>query len=219
MLMNIAPIVLEGEHVRLEPLDLVHASGLFAIGQDESIWRDLPTHAFVTVDDAMAWVKSALRAAESKTELPFATIERKTGTIVGATRYQYIRAEDRVIEIGRTWLGTTWWRTAMNTEMRLLLLTHAFEGLGAVRVQIKAAVENVRSQRAIERLGATREGVLRNYMIYHGDEVRDAVFYSFIDTEWALIKARLQQSLANGSSRLILREAMPASEGIAKLVS
>ncbi len=111
--------------------------------------------------------------------------------VVGSTRYLNIRPSHRGLEIGWTWLGSEWQRTAINTQAKLLLLTHAFERLGCVRVEFKADARNERSQRALERIGAVREGVLRNHMIVQSNYIRDSVYFSVIDTQWLAVKERL----------------------------
>ena len=130
--MNPAPIVLKGENARLEPLDVKHAAGLFAIGQDEKIWRYLLRPKLESVADAQGFVEDALRMAATGSQLPFAIIDQKNNRVAGSTRYLDIRPNDRAIEIGSTWLGRDFQRTAINTECKYLLLRHAFEDLGAV---------------------------------------------------------------------------------------
>ena len=190
--MNPAPIVLEGEHARLEPLDASHAAGLFTIGQDEKIWRYLLRPKLESVADALSFVEDALRIAATGSQLPFAIIDQKNNQVAGSTRYLDIRPHDRAIEIGSTWLGRDFQRTAINTECKYLLLQHAFEDLGAVRVTLKTDGRNEQSQRAIERLGAVREGVLRKHMALWDGYIRDTVYYSVLDSEWPEIKQRLE---------------------------
>jgi RimJ/RimL family protein N-acetyltransferase len=190
--MNPTPIVLKGENARLEPLDAKHAAGLFAIGQDEKIWRYLLRPKLGSVVDAQAFVEEALRMAATGSQLPFAIIDQKSNLVAGSTRYLDIRPSDRAIEIGSTWLGRDFQRTAINTECKYLLLRHAFEELGAVRVTLKTDGRNEQSQRAIERLGAVREGVLRKHMVMWDGYVRDTVYYSILDSEWPEIRQRLE---------------------------
>ena len=134
-----------------------------------------------SVPDTQGWIDQALEVAATGTQIPFAIIERASGKAIGSTRYMDIRRNDRGLEIGWTWIGTAFQRTAMNTECKYLLLRHAFEELGAVRVQLKTDLRNVRSQRAIERLGAVREGVLRKHMVLWDGFIRDTVYYSVIE--------------------------------------
>lgn len=195
--MNAAPVTLRGDAARLEPLSRAHAAGLFAVGQDPAIWEFLPLDPFVTLADAERFIADATGRAESNLERPFAVIHEATNAVAGTTRYLDIRPLDRGLEIGWTWYGRAYQRTPLNTETKLLLLRHAFEQLGALRVQLKTDARNVRSQRAIERLGATREGVLRNHMILPKDGyVRDSVYYSVIGREWPVVRARLEKLLS-----------------------
>jgi RimJ/RimL family protein N-acetyltransferase len=145
-----------------------------------------------SVEDARAWIDQALEVTATDTQIPFAIIERASGKAIGSTRYMDIRRNDRGLEIGWTWIGTVFQRTAMNTECKYLLLRHAFEDLGAVRVQLKTDLRNARSQRAIERLGAVREGVLRKHMVQWDGFIRDTVYYSVIESEWPGVKRRLE---------------------------
>ena len=196
MSLPIAPITLEGAYLRLEPLATTHAPRLFEIGNEPSIWTYLPSAPFKTPPDALRWIEDALRAAEQRTQLPFAAVDGASGMIAGSTRYLDLNPNERSIEIGWTWYGTSYQRTPLNTEAKFLLLEHAFERLGAVRVQFKTDLRNERSQRAIERLGARREGVLRKHMtLPKNGFIRDTVFYSVIDEEWPDVKARLRSLL------------------------
>ncbi|MGD0265755.1 MAG: GNAT family N-acetyltransferase [Candidatus Methylomirabilota bacterium] len=186
------PVTLEGSHVRLEPLARRHAEDLFEVGQDETIWPYMSRPPLKSVEDARAWIDQALEVTATDTQIPFAIIERASGKAIGSTRYMDIRRNDRGLEIGWTWIGTAFQRTAMNTECKYLLLRHAFEDLGAVRVQLKTDLRNARSQRAIERLGAVREGVLRKHMVQWDGFIRDTVYYSVIESEWPGVKRRLE---------------------------
>lgn len=189
-------LVLEGAHARIEPLAREHAAGLFAAGADATIWRYLPRPPFASLVDVLATIDAALAAASSGGEVPFAIVARADGTVAGSTRFLDIRREDRALEIGWTWLGTPWQRGALNTECKYLLLRHAFEGLGAVRVQLKTDRRNERSQRAIERLGAVREGTLRRQRLTWDGVWRDTVYYSVVDSEWPAVRERLEGLLA-----------------------
>ncbi len=189
---------LHGGHVRLEPLSLEHAPGLFAIGCDAAIWEFLPSPPFAEPADARRFVEDALARARTANEEPFAVVEQRTGAVAGTTRYLDVRPADRALEIGWTWYGLAYQRSAVNTETKLLLLEHAFERLRALRVQFKTDARNVRSQRAIERLGARREGVLRSHMILPKDGyVRDSVYYSVIAQEWPAVRERLEKALSS----------------------
>lgn len=187
--MRIEPVYLGGDGVRLEPLSQDHAQGLYSRGRSAADWRYLPRACFVDLADVRQWIDEALAAPA---QLPFAIIETDEGNVIGSTRYLNIRPAHRSLEIGWTWLGRQWQRTGVNTQVKLLLLTHAFERLGCVRVEFKTDARNLRSQRALERTGATREGVLRNHMIVQGDYVRDSVYFSVIDRDWPQVRDRLR---------------------------
>ena len=183
--------------MRLEPLTLVHVPGLFAIGQDEEIWRWLYSAPPINVDEMRAWVADALEAQSRGGELPFAVVEQASGTVIGTTRYMGINAAHGQLEIGWTWYGRAYWGTSVNPECKYLLLRHAFESLECIRVQFATDLRNERSQRAIERIGATREGVLRSNRIVPKDGYhRSSVLYSIIDDEWPEVKARLESLLS-----------------------
>ena len=194
--MKVDPVVLTGKHIRLEPLSDAHVVGLAEAGQDTSIWRYLAYGAVDSVEKAEAWVRHQLEKKASGTEQPFAVIHLETGKVAGSTRYMDIRPEHRGLEIGGTWYGTAFQRTAVNTEAKYLLLRHAFETLSCIRVQLKTDVRNERSQKAIERIGAVREGVLRNHMLLPDGKYRDSVFFSIIEREWPGVKAHLEALLA-----------------------
>lgn len=189
------PVSLVGRHVRLEPLVLRHAADLFDAGRDPSIWTYLSRPTFRDLSDTEGWLEEALAEVAAGRQIAFATVDLKTGRAVGSTRYLDVRPADRGIEIGSTWLGTAAQRTAVNTESKYLLLEHAFETLGALRVQLKTDARNVRSQNAIARIGATREGVLRRHMIVRDGYVRDSVYFSIVDSEWPSVKASLLAKL------------------------
>jgi RimJ/RimL family protein N-acetyltransferase len=195
-LMRVTPIVLEGRFVRLEPLSNAHVSGLAAIGLEESIWRHMPYGPMSEEADIGRWVRDILDRAAGGTDLPFAVVHLASGRIAGATRYMDIRPADHGLEIGGTWYGTEFQRTAVNTESKYLLLRNAFEELKCIRVQFKTDSRNVRSQHAIERIGAVREGSLRNHMILPDGTFRHSVYYSILDSEWPGVKALLESKLA-----------------------
>jgi RimJ/RimL family protein N-acetyltransferase len=196
--MNFHPIVLEGRHVRLEPLTLAHLDGLCAVGLDPDLWQW--TTALVLTREAMRdYVETALAWQAAGTALPFATVERATGQVAGSTRFANLERAHRRIEIGWTWLGREFQRTALNTEAKLLMLTHAFEAEGCQRVELKTDVLNRRSRAAILRLGAVEEGVLRRHMITAAGRTRDTVYYSVLDSEWPAVKRGLEEKLARRS--------------------
>ena len=190
--LEIKPVVLTGRNVRLEPLSEAHVPDLTAVGLDESIWRFMLYGNIQTEEQMRCWVQDLLQRQAQGGDLPFAVIHLATGQAIGATRYLDIRARDRALEIGGTWYAVKFQRTVVNTECKLLLLEHAFEHLGCVRVQFKTDLRNVRSQHAIERIGAVKEGVLRRHLITPEGYIRDSVIYSIIDSEWLEVKKRLR---------------------------
>lgn len=185
------PVVLAGDHVVLEPLDERHAADLFAAGADEETWRYMTLPAPRTIADVSAMIREAAEESGSGREVAFAIVERASGAAVGSTRYLDIQRPHRALEIGSTWIGPAWRKTAINTECKLLLLTHAFDVLGAHRVTLKTDARNQRSQRAIERIGAIREGVLRRHRVCPDGTVRDTVYYGVTDADWPEVAARL----------------------------
>ena len=190
MFFEVNPVTLEGDGLRLEPLSQDHAQGLFNRGQYQPDWEYMPRSCFIDMADTRQWIDEALNTPGL---LPFAIVETGKGKAVGSTRYLNIRPEHKSLEIGWTWLGQEWQRTGINTEAKLLLLTHAFERLGCLRVEFKTDERNLRSQRALERIGASWEGVLRNHMIVQKDFSRSSVYFSVIDQEWPEVKKRLLQ--------------------------
>lgn len=193
--MSLQPVTLTGTHVRLEPLTLAHASGLLDVGRDEDIWKYLMRPPFADLDDTRGWISDALAAQQTGSQLPFVGIHKESNRVAGSTRYLNISPNDKGLEIGWTWLGVDYMRTVVNTECKLLLLRHAFETLGYVRVQLKTDLLNERSQRAIERIGGVREGVLRKFQRTRNDRIRDTVMYSILDSEWPAVRSKLQQIL------------------------
>jgi len=192
--LNIHPVTLDGRIVRLEPLALSHVEALCEVGLDASLWRWVPTPVG-SRDDMQAYVEQALAEQARGTSLPFAIVEKASGRIVGCTRFGNISAADRRLEIGWTWVAASQQRSGVNTEAKLLLLTHAFESLGAFRVELKTDVLNERSRAAILRIGASQEGILRRHIITHSGRVRDTVYFSILDQEWPEVKQRLEEKL------------------------
>ncbi|HLA99465.1 MAG TPA: GNAT family protein [Anaerolineales bacterium] len=193
--MHVTPVTLVGRVVRLEPLSLEHVPGLSRVGLEDEIWRYMRYGWVRTEAQMRQWVEELLRLQERGSDLPFAVVHLESGEPIGATRYLEIRPQDRAVEIGGTWYGVSYQRTAVNTECKYLLLSHAFERLGCIRVQFKTDLRNERSQVALERLGAVKEGVLRKHMILPDGAVRDSVYYSIIDSEWPEVKRRLEVML------------------------
>lgn len=192
--MDLTPPTLRGTYLTLEPIDERHAPDLFAVMQDEDVCRYLAWPAPSGVEETMALVRDARQAMARGQSLVFAQIWNESGRAIGSTRLLDVRPADRQVEIGATFLARAYWRTPANTESKLLLLSHCFEKLGCVRVALKTDGRNVRSQEAIARLGAVREGVLRRHMRVRGYQ-RDTVYYSILDDEWPAVKARLQTRL------------------------
>ncbi|HEY1012351.1 MAG TPA: GNAT family protein [Herpetosiphonaceae bacterium] len=193
--MAVAPLALEGRAVRLEPLSLDHLPGLIAIGLDEDLWRW--TNAVITTPEQLrAYVETALDEQARGVSLPFATVELAGGAVAGCTRYGNIDRRNRRVEIGWTWVGRPWQRSVVNTEAKYLMLRHAFETLGCIRVELKTDALNERSRRAIGRIGGQEEGTLRRHMITDSGRVRDTVYFSILDSEWPAAKANLERMLA-----------------------
>jgi RimJ/RimL family protein N-acetyltransferase len=193
------PVTLTGQYVRLEPMTEAHVPALTEIGAGQDFWHFMLYGDMKTEQDMRTWVRDILSRAEKGTDLPFVAVHLESGRVAGATRYLNIMPNDRGLEIGGTWYGTDFQRTAVNTECKYLLLAHAFETLGAIRVQLKTDSRNERSQRAIERIGGVREGVLRNHMILPDGYFRHSVFYSILDSEWPNVKKKLEERLGSQS--------------------
>jgi RimJ/RimL family protein N-acetyltransferase len=191
----ITPVTLTGKHARLEPLSEAHTSGLAEIGVGQNFWHFMLYGDMNTEEDMRNWVLDIMSRGQRGTDLPFVVIDLASERVAGATRYLNIMPTDRGLEIGGTWYGTDFQRTAINTECKYLLMSHAFETLRAIRVQLKTDSRNERSQKAIERIGAKKEGVLRNHMILPDGYIRHSVFYSILDTEWAGVKKNLEARL------------------------
>ena len=186
---------LEGEIVVLEPLGEEHADELWEAAQAPEIWEWL---AHIGSERAYfdRWLEMTLESARAGTEGPFATRLRSTGTLVGSSRYLNVRDWDRVVEVGWTWLHPSAWRTGANVEAKLLMLGHAFEQLGCVRVEFKTDARNERSRAALAAIPAQFEGILRNHMIVPDVGQRDSAYFSVIDSEWPQVKANLESRLA-----------------------
>lgn len=190
----VEPVVLEGRLVRLEPLAESHLGDLLQVAIDPEIWRLTITQVR---DEASlrAWLEAALRNRAAGSEMPFATIDLASGKAIGSTRFLSIVPDHRRLEIGWTWVGTAFQRTGANREAKLLQLTHAFETLGANRVEFKTDARNERSHRALAGIGATFEGSLRSHMIMPWGPLRDSAYYSVTSAEWPEVKAGLVQKL------------------------
>jgi RimJ/RimL family protein N-acetyltransferase len=194
MEMVVSPVTLEGAHVRLEPLAKAHLAGLAAVGLDEELWLWIPVPVR-TAEEMAGYIETALEEQERGVSLPFALIEKAARRVVGSTRYGNIDHAHHRVEIGWTWVAREWQRTAVNTEAKYLLLRHAFETLGCIRVELKTDSLNERSRTAILRIGAREEGIFRNHMITASGRVRHSVYFSVVDSEWPAVKARLESRL------------------------
>ncbi|HET6200686.1 MAG: GNAT family protein [Candidatus Acidiferrales bacterium] len=192
--MIVTPVTLEGKHIQLEPLLCAHHAALAEIGLDEDLWRWIPVPVR-TPEEMSAYIDAALAEQARGISLPFTIIERASGKTIGTTRYANIERTHRRVEIGWTWVAKPWQRTAVNTEAKYLLLRHAFETLGCIRVELKTDSLNEKSRAAILRIGASQEGIFRNHMITASGRIRHTVYFSIVDSEWPAVKARLEQRL------------------------
>jgi RimJ/RimL family protein N-acetyltransferase len=191
--MKVEPVVLEGRFVRLEPLSESHAEALASVATPE-----LFVHLFPPEELTPAGFREQIRDLRARPNwCAFAQVLPDPGHAVGVTCYLDIRPEHRGLEIGSTWLARPWQGSAINPEAKLLLLRHAFEALGALRVQLKTDARNLQSQRALAKLGATREGVLRRHMILPDGFVRDTVMFSVTDQDWPRVRDGLERRLAS----------------------
>jgi N-acetyltransferase len=193
--MEVQITTLAGQYVRLEPLTMDHLDALWEIGQDPNLWTWTPYH-IKTREEMHTYIHTALNWQEIGTALPFVTIEQATDRVVGSTRFGNIDIRNRRVEIGWTWIGQPWQRTAINTEAKFLMLQHAFEVWHCIRVELKTDALNERSRAAILRIGAKQEGIFRHHMITDSDRLRDTVYFSIINDEWPAVKDRLQAKLA-----------------------
>jgi RimJ/RimL family protein N-acetyltransferase len=192
--LKISPVVLEGKHTRLEPLSPAFGEALITAASDGELWDSTVTSVPSRANVA-AYLSAALDAQARGVELPFAVIRKSSGQIVGSTRFYAINPDNRRVEIGYTWLAASAQRTSLNTEAKLLLLTHAFESWRCIRVGFVTDVLNQQSRAAILRLGAKQEGILRNHMVMPSGRYRDSVYFSIIEAEWPTVKADLEMKL------------------------
>jgi RimJ/RimL family protein N-acetyltransferase len=184
---------LEGRLIALEPIREELREPLRAAAADPVIW------AWMQIDGSEPegfdrWFAHALREAEAEREAPFVTIQREGGAVLGSTRYMTLRPEHRGVEIGNTWLAQSAWSTGANVEAKLLMLEHAFERVGAMRVEFKTDARNVESRRALEALPATFEGIFRKHMLIHAG-IRDSAYYAITDDDWPAVKTNLERRL------------------------
>jgi N-acetyltransferase len=193
--------VLEGEVVRLEPLAWRHEEGLFRVSEREEIWRWMQYGASRGREPFRRWIGTAISNSEAGTEGAFATLDARTGEPIGGTRFLALRPEHRGLEIGWTWLAPSRWGTGANVEAKLLMLEHAFEALGCMRVEFKTDRRNERSRNAIAALPARFEGIFRKHMILPNADIRDSAYYSIVDDEWPEVRANLERRLAEAGVR------------------
>ena len=191
---SLGPITLTGEHVRLEPMRPAHASALLEAGRAAEIWEWMPNRP-LEPSSMDGWLKKAMQAESSGREYPFVVILVASGRLVGSTRYLDVQEDDRGAEIGWTWYAPDTWGGVVNPEAKYLLLRHAFEDWGAIRVALKTDIRNLHSQAAIRKLGAKYEGMLRNQRIRPDGSYRDTVVFSITDREWPAAKSRLEQRI------------------------
>jgi RimJ/RimL family protein N-acetyltransferase len=193
------PVTLEGRHVLLSPMareraDTI-AAALGVAAADGDMWESKVT-SIPRPEGMRAYVAQALVELDAGLSVPFSTVERASGKVVGSTRYMNIEAPHRRLEIGTTWIGKSFQRTAINTEAKYLMLRHAFETLHCIAVDLRTHEKNLQSRAAIERLGAKLDGLLRNHRIMPDGSLRNTATYSIIDTEWPGVKARLEARLS-----------------------
>jgi N-acetyltransferase len=194
--MDVEPIVLTGKIVRLVPLSPEHVLDLADAGRDEDIWRYMRYGPINSPEKMKSFIFYLLGLQKNGTDLPFAVIHLGSAKAVGMTRYMSIEPDNRSLEIGGTWYQRDYQHTAVNTECKFLLLRHTFEELDCIRVQFKADVRNERSQHALERIGAVKEGMLRDHMILPDGMVRSSVFYSILAREWPAVKQNLLKRMS-----------------------
>jgi len=191
------PITLEGQAVRLEPIRRDHSELFWNVAKDdlEDIFRWIP-YAVRTSQDFVKLVEKAFDEQQKGESIVFATVERASNQVVGSTRFMNIDRVNRRVEIGSTWIARAWQRTAVNTEAKYLMLQHAFEVWGCMRVELKTDALNQKSRNAIQRIGAKEEGTLRRHLLTWTGRVRDTVYFSILDSEWPVVKTQLQRRLA-----------------------
>jgi len=192
------PAALIGGLVKLEPLRMEHAAGLLNAADADEVFAWLPFSRPLTLGQVQAWIDEALEDQAAHRRLPFVVLIADRDSVIGSTSYWDFDIRNAHVEIGSTWLGRSSWRTGRNTEAKLLLMTHAFEAIGLERVAFRTDIRNERSQKAIERLGAIREGVHRHEMRRRDGSWRDSVHYSILRSEWPAAKVRLLRQLEAG---------------------
>ena len=193
--MEVSPVTLKGTSVELVHMEPSHRDALFAAAADGELWTSGLTIVPASPEATEQYIREAIEGQENGIYLPFVIIDRPTGRIVGTTRYRAINLQHRRLEIGSTWLAKSAQRTAVNTESKLLLLQYAFEQLKCLRVEFLTDALNQQSRVAIERLGATLEGILRVHMVMPSGRSRDSACFSIVESEWPAIKKRLESKL------------------------
>jgi N-acetyltransferase len=193
---DLTPVTLKGRWLTLEAIEERHAPGIFDAMQDEEVCRYLAWPPPRALDETLSLIREAQDVMARGQTIVYAQVWNASGRAVGSTRLLDVRPADRQVEIGATFLARDYWRTPANTESKYLFLRHCFEALGCVRVALKTDGRNVRSQEAIARLGAVREGTLRRHMNVRGYQ-RDTVYFSILDDEWPSVKSRLESRLAS----------------------
>jgi N-acetyltransferase len=192
---------LEGRTVALEPLAREHEEALSAAAADPRIWRWMITNAGESKEAFRAWLESALERSAAGVEAAFAVLAARDRTALGSTRYLTLRPEHRGLEIGHTWLTPSAWGTGANAEAKLLLLEHAFERVGCMRVEFKTDARNERARAALEALPARFEGIFRKHMLVRNGELRDSAYYAITDDEWLKTKAALRNRVDRAIER------------------
>lgn len=195
------PVELKGDLIAVELLRVDHDAGLLAAADDEAIFSWLPYPRPADTEQARAWIAGALADRQAHRRLPFAVLDAESGSVIGSTSYWHFDADNAHVEIGSTWLSRASWGTGRNAEAKLLLMSHAFDTLELERVSFRTDIRNERSQRAIERLGATKEGVHRHEMRRRDGSWRDSVHYSILRAEWPAVRDRLRERVAVAGAR------------------
>lgn len=193
--MQIGPVTLVGQHVRLEPVSLAHVPGLWRVGAHENLWLYTPS-VIRSEDEMRAYVESELAKQQAGLVVRFTTVATAIAQPVGSTSYLNIDQQHRRLEIGGTWITPAWQRSPINTEAKYLQLRHAFETLGCIRVEFKTDALNTKSRQALARLGAVEEGLFRNHMVLPSGRIRHSVYFSITSEEWPTVKARLAARMA-----------------------
>jgi N-acetyltransferase len=186
---------LEGRLVVVEPLGPEHEDDLWEAAQDPEVWRWLPMNAATDRASFHGWFEGAVARRDAGLDVPFAVIDRTGGKAIGSTRYLTLRPEHRGLEIGWTWNARSAWGSGANAEAKLLLLRHAFETLGCIRVEFKTDALNERSRAALEALPARFEGIFRKHMLVRDGALRDSAYYAITDDEWPAVRANLERRL------------------------